>query len=335
MFDTPLSPHAVELADAVHVLVMSHGKQHFLDRYVQWQGEYKASVEQAKEFDRARHRHFSIVRYDPEWMDNDHPPHEGSLWDDQILRVVDAVEWYDEAGSLVEICCGDNPIFGMVVDLEEVRRKEHTENRTAKLISCRKKSVASYVPPEFYRDRRPCDDLPLPPPQNREVTLPEKYAALIAVHDEVYRDSRICSEPPSGADISSAEDYERLMKELPMVVLRTCVRDVCDDDWKRVGRWLPDIEADLSSPDDLLTTKELAQLADVTKKTLFNKLDLARKKDYQGVRPPKAAVKGVGSLPDEYSYAAIRPWLLATWPHEAMRFPKSIVEVRHNLASPQ
>jgi hypothetical protein len=87
------------------------------------------------------------------------------------------------------------------------------------------------------------------------------------------------------------------------------------------------------APADLLTTDELARLAMVEPKTLHNKLSEGRKAIDPQARPPESAIKRGGQTPDSYSYAAIRAWLLFTWPTKSMRFPESFDVVKRILAS--
>lgn len=83
---------------------------------------------------------------------------------------------------------------------------------------------------------------------------------------------------------------------------------------------------------DLITTDDLAQLAIVDRKTLMNCLSKARKASQVGRHPPDPAVSSSGQRPDSYSYSAIRPWLLSTWPDKQMRFPPSYEEAKRILA---
>jgi len=101
----------------------------------------------------------------------------------------------------------------------------------------------------------------------------------------------------------------------------------------------PPLTAETSAPSDArttpadgLTTEELARLAMVKRKTLLNKLSAARNSEFQGIRPPLTQGDG-GSLPDSYSYAAIRPFLLASWPDKYCRFPESFDQAKQILVT--
>jgi hypothetical protein len=83
------------------------------------------------------------------------------------------------------------------------------------------------------------------------------------------------------------------------------------------------------APIDLLTTDELAWLADVSPSTFNKRISECRRKTHQGIRPPKAIRRG--NRPGSYSYSQIRPWLCDQWKAKAFRFPESFKEVRQAL----
>jgi hypothetical protein len=70
----------------------------------------------------------------------------------------------------------------------------------------------------------------------------------------------------------------------------------------------------------------------VTPKTLHNKMSNSRNSEDVANRPPEPEINGGGQTPDSYSYAAIRPWLLAAFAPKAMRFPESFDEAKSILA---
>jgi hypothetical protein len=88
-----------------------------------------------------------------------------------------------------------------------------------------------------------------------------------------------------------------------------------------------------SAPSDLMTTAQLARLADVEPKTFLNQLSRSRNADLGGSAELAPTVPSSGKRPAQFSYGVIRPWLLATWPSKSFRFPESFDEARQILTA--
>ena len=81
------------------------------------------------------------------------------------------------------------------------------------------------------------------------------------------------------------------------------------------------------APDGQVTIEQLACLAAVTPKTLFNVISKVRRTDPF----PEPMVQQSGSVPAKYAYAVVRPWLVRHLPRRANSFPESFREAAARL----
>jgi hypothetical protein len=84
---------------------------------------------------------------------------------------------------------------------------------------------------------------------------------------------------------------------------------------------------------DLLSTGDLRYLVGVQRGRFDNVLSEARQKSDPPL--PAPVVQARGSQPSQYSYAAIRPFLLAHWPGREAYLPAQFAEVRAILDNRQ
>jgi hypothetical protein len=183
------------------------------------------------------------------------------------------------------------------------------------------KITEAWLPAELSPDLDPDDSPPLPVPEDREVSLAERYAVLAAVWnarwngDEKidpwrrWRQSRPC--------VITKEEYKEYKREgmpgLAYALLVSLVGLTTDDaptdrlsekDALIVQTWLAKVQTDLTKDganpvECLVTLQQAAAMVSRSKKTL------ERRKGNM----PMPKVSGGGGKPDEWEWAELRPWL--------------------------
>lgn len=120
-----------------------------------------------------------------------------------------------------------------------------------------RQSVWGWVPPELCEGKRPEEQFPLPIPDDRDLSIEEKYAVVAAIHDRCGKGARINPWPLPPLDIGIDKQigwqvkvggtaYHALLSDVPKIKLLE------EDDFLSM---LEDVEADLAAQESPNGTK--------------------------------------------------------------------------------
>jgi hypothetical protein len=182
--------------------------------------------------------------------------------------------------------------------------------------------LQAWLPAELSPDLDPDASLPLPVPENRAVSLAERYAVLAAVWDGHW-DGDEKLDPWRGwqhcrPGLMSEEEYARYKQEgMPGIAYAMLVNLIgltkgdaptvrlSERDRAIVDTWIADVTADLGngggddSADCYVTLQQAAAMVNRSKRTL-EKLK---------AKMPMPRIPGGGGKADEWAWSELRPWL--------------------------